>query len=139
MVFVVVILIFEGMVGFQRFGDWGKMILYSNYYNLVMLLFFLINQIILLVFQFISVGIVYVVWFQFVIIKKNKLCQNRSNLLQNINILYLVFIFLKIISGKEVEEVSCVDIQDNYILEGEVRICCEVFVRQDFLVLDKQW
>lgn len=117
------------------------MILCSNYYNLVMLQFFLINQIILFVFQLVSVGIVYVVWFQFVIIKKNKQCQNRSNLLQNINILYLVFIFLKIINGKDVEEVSCIEIQDNQNLEGEVRNCCEIFIRQDFdlLVLDKQW
>lgn len=128
----------EGMAGSQRLGDWGKMIPHSNHYNSVMPPPLLTNQITLSAPQPISVGIAHVVWPQPATTKKNKLCQNRSNSLQNTNIPHSAFISPKIISGKEVEEVNCVDTQDNHTSEGEARTCREASVRQDSSVSDKQ-
>lgn len=114
------------------------MIPHSNHYNSVMPPPLLTNQITLSAPQPISVGIAHVVWPQPATTKKNKLCQNRSNSLQNTNIPHSAFISPKIISGKEVEEVSCVDTQDNHTSEGEAGTCREASVRQDSSVSDKQ-
>lgn len=63
----------------------------------------------------------------------------RSNSLQNTNIPHSAFISPKIINGKDVEEVSCVETQDNrHTSEGEARNCQEASVRQDSSVSDKQ-
>lgn len=64
----------------------------------------------------------------------------RSNSLQNTNIPHSAFISPKIINGKDVEEVSCIETQDNQNSEGEARNCCETSVRQDSdsSVSDKQ-
>lgn len=58
--------------------------------------------------------------------------------MQNTNVPHSAFISPKIISGKEVEEVSCVETQDNHTSEGEARTCHEASVRQDSSVSDKQ-
>ncbi|XP_048217475.1 homeodomain-interacting protein kinase 3 isoform X3 [Perognathus longimembris pacificus] len=121
----------DGMAGSQRLGDWGKMISHSNHYNSVMPQPLLTNQITLSAPQPISVGIAHVVWPQPATTKKNKLCQNRSNSLQNTNIPHSAFISPKIINEKDVEQVSCVETQDNHNSEGETRSCCETSVRQD--------
>lgn len=115
-----------------------KMIPHSNHYNSVMPPPLLTNQITLSAPQPISVGIAHVVWPQPATTKKNKLCQNRSNSLQNTNIPHSAFISPKIINGKDVEEVSCLDAQDNHTSEGEARNCHEASVRQDSSVSDKQ-
>ncbi|XP_026643648.1 homeodomain-interacting protein kinase 3 [Microtus ochrogaster] len=149
----------EGMAGSQRLGDWGKMIPHSSHYNSVMPQPLLTNQITLSAPQPISVGIAHVVWPQPATTKKTKLCQNRgilvklmewepgreeinafswSNSLQNTNIPHSTFISPKIISGKDVEEVSCVETQDNHTSEGEARNSQEASVRQDSAVSDKQ-
>ncbi|KAK7815004.1 hypothetical protein U0070_024347 [Myodes glareolus] len=128
----------EGMAGSQRLGDWGKMIPHSSHYNSVMPQPLLTNQITLSAPQPISVGIAHVVWPQPATTKKTKLCQNRSNSLQNTNIPHSAFISPKIINGKDVEEVSCVETQDNHTSEGEARNSQEASVRQDSAVSDKQ-
>uniref|UniRef100_A0A5F4VS62 non-specific serine/threonine protein kinase n=1 Tax=Callithrix jacchus TaxID=9483 RepID=A0A5F4VS62_CALJA len=63
-----------------------------------------------------------------------------SNSLQNTNIPHSAFISPKIINGKDVEEVSCIETQDNQNTEGEARNCCETSIRQDSdsSVSDKQ-
>lgn len=58
--------------------------------------------------------------------------------MQNTNIPHSAFISPKIISGKDVEEVSCVETQDNHTSEGEARNSREASVRQDSAVSDKQ-
>ncbi|XP_007468147.1 PREDICTED: homeodomain-interacting protein kinase 3 isoform X2 [Lipotes vexillifer] len=130
----------EGMAGSQRLGDWGKMISHSNHYSSVMPQPLLTNQITLSAPQPISVGIAHVVWPQPATTKKNKLCQNRSNSLQNTNIPQSAFISPKIVNGKDVEEASCIETQDNHNSEGEARNCCETSIRQDpdSSVSDKQ-
>lgn len=64
----------------------------------------------------------------------------RSNALQNTNIPHSAFISPKIVNGKDVEEVSCIETQDNHNSEGEARNCCETSIRQDSdsSVSDKQ-
>ncbi|XP_042547632.1 homeodomain-interacting protein kinase 3 isoform X5 [Dipodomys spectabilis] len=142
----------DGVAGSQRLGDWGKMISHSNHYNSVLPQPLLTNQITLSAPQPISVGIAHVVWPQPATTKKNKLCQNRgilvklmewepgreeinafswSNSLQNTNIPHSAFISPKIVNEKDVEQVSCVETQDNHNSEGEARSCCETSVRQD--------
>nr|KAF6465409.1 homeodomain interacting protein kinase 3 [Rousettus aegyptiacus] len=130
----------ESVAGSQRLGDWGKMISHSNHYSSVMPQPLLTNQITLSAPQPISVGIAHVVWPQPATTKKNKLCQNRSNALQNTNIPHSAFISPKIVNGKDVEEVSCIETQDNHNSEGEARNCCETSIRQDSdsSVSDKQ-
>uniref|UniRef100_A0A2K6FEY7 Homeodomain interacting protein kinase 3 n=1 Tax=Propithecus coquereli TaxID=379532 RepID=A0A2K6FEY7_PROCO len=151
----------EGVAGSQRLGDWGKMISRSNHYNSVMPQPLLTNQITLSAPQPISVGIAHVVWPQPATTKKNKLCQNRgilvklmewepgreeinafswSNSLQNTNIPHSALISPKIINGKDVGEVSCIETQDNRNSGGEARNCCETSIRQDSdsSVSDKQ-
>uniref|UniRef100_A0A8D1V5U9 Homeodomain interacting protein kinase 3 n=1 Tax=Sus scrofa TaxID=9823 RepID=A0A8D1V5U9_PIG len=130
----------EGVAGSQRLGDWGKMISHSNHYSSVMPQPLLTNQITLSAPQPISVGIAHVVWPQPATTKKNKLCQNRSNSLQNTNNPQSAFISPKIVNGKDVEEVSCIETQDNHDSEGEASNCCETSIRQDSdaLVSDKQ-
>nr|XP_004660890.2 homeodomain-interacting protein kinase 3 [Jaculus jaculus]XP_045011766.1 homeodomain-interacting protein kinase 3 [Jaculus jaculus]XP_045011767.1 homeodomain-interacting protein kinase 3 [Jaculus jaculus]XP_045011768.1 homeodomain-interacting protein kinase 3 [Jaculus jaculus] len=130
----------ESMAGSQRLRDWGKIISHSSHYNSVMPQPLLTNQITLSAPQPISVGIAHVVWPQPATTKKNKLCQNRSNSLQNTNIPHSTFISPKIINGKDVEELSCIETQDNHSSEGEARNCCEASIRQhsDSSVSDKQ-
>ncbi|XP_078196946.1 homeodomain-interacting protein kinase 3 isoform X6 [Callithrix jacchus] len=130
----------ESVAGSQRLGDWGKIISCSNQYNSVIPQPLLTNQITLSAPQPVSVGIAHVVWPQPATTKKNKLCQNRSNSLQNTNIPHSAFISPKIINGKDVEEVSCIETQDNQNTEGEARNCCETSIRQDSdsSVSDKQ-
>lgn len=129
----------EGVAGSQRLGDWGKMISHSSHYSSVMPQPLLTNQITLSAPQPISVGIAHVVWPQPAATKKNnKLCQNRSNALQNTNIPHSAFISPKIANGKDVEEVNCIETRDNHnsVEEGN----CETSVRQDpdSSVSDKQ-
>ncbi|XP_004708336.1 homeodomain-interacting protein kinase 3 isoform X4 [Echinops telfairi] len=121
----------EGVAGSQRLGDWGKIISHSNHYNSVMPQPLLTNQITLSAPQPISVGIAHVVWPQPATTKKNKLCHNRSNSMQNTNIPHSAFISPKMVNGKDVEEVSCVETQDNHDPEGEARNGCGTPVRQD--------
>ncbi|XP_071074217.1 homeodomain-interacting protein kinase 3 isoform X10 [Dasypus novemcinctus] len=130
----------EGVAGSQRLGDWGKMISHSNHYNSVMPQPLLTNQITLSAPQPISVGIAHVIWPQPVTTKKNKLCQNRGSSLQNTNIPHSAFISPKIVNGRDVEEVSCIETQDNHNSEGEARNCCETSIRQESnsSVSDKQ-
>ncbi|XP_041629638.1 homeodomain-interacting protein kinase 3 isoform X5 [Vulpes lagopus] len=151
----------EGVAGSQRLGDWGKMISHSNHYSSVMPQPLLTNQITLSAPQPISVGIAHVVWPQPATAKKNKLCQNRgilvklmewepgreeinafswSNSLQNTNVPHSTFISPKIVNGKDVEEVRCIETQDNHNSEGGARDCCETSVQQDSdsSVSDKQ-
>lgn len=64
----------------------------------------------------------------------------RSNSLQNTNVPHSTFISPKIVNGKDVEEVRCIETQDNHNSVGEARDCCETSVRQesDSSVSDKQ-
>ncbi|XP_068947481.1 homeodomain-interacting protein kinase 3 isoform X7 [Petaurus breviceps papuanus] len=120
----------ETVAGPQRLGDWGKMISHSNHYNSVIPQPLLANQITLSAPQPISVGIAHVVWPQPASTKKNKLCQNRSNSLQNTNIPSSAFISPKIINMKAVERVSCTETQDNHNLEEE-KNGCKASLRED--------
>ncbi|XP_075402038.1 homeodomain-interacting protein kinase 3 isoform X2 [Tenrec ecaudatus] len=141
----------EGVAASQRLGDWGKIISHSNHYNSVMPQPLLTNQITLSAPQPISVGIAHVVWPQPATTKKNKLCHNRgvlvklmewepgreeinafswSNSLQNTNIPHSAFISPKMVNGKDVEEVSCIETQDNHDSEVEARNGCDAPGRQ---------
>ncbi|XP_043826114.1 homeodomain-interacting protein kinase 3 isoform X5 [Dromiciops gliroides] len=120
----------ETVAGPQRLGDWGKMISHSNHYNSVIPQPLLANQITLSAPQPISMGITHVVWPQPATTKKDKLCRNRSNSLQNTNIPSSAFISPKIINMKAVERVSCTETQDNHNSEEE-RNCCKASMRED--------
>ncbi|XP_055405261.1 homeodomain-interacting protein kinase 3 isoform X6 [Bubalus kerabau] len=63
-----------------------------------------------------------------------------SNSLQNTNIPQSAFICPKTVTGKDVQEVSCIETQDNRNSEGEARNCCDTSIRQDSdsSVSDKQ-
>ncbi|XP_028917617.1 homeodomain-interacting protein kinase 3 isoform X1 [Ornithorhynchus anatinus] len=130
----------ETVAGPQRLGDWGKVISHSNHYNSVLPQPLLTNQITLSAPQPISVGIAHVVWPQPAAAKKHKMCQNRSNSLQNTNIPNSAFISPKIINMKAVERISCLETQDNHNSEGGERSCCKTPVRQnpDSSVSNKQ-
>uniref|UniRef100_A0A8C8VHU6 non-specific serine/threonine protein kinase n=1 Tax=Pelusios castaneus TaxID=367368 RepID=A0A8C8VHU6_9SAUR len=121
----------DPVTGSQRFGDWGKVIPHGSHYNSVMPQPLLTNQITFSATQPISVGIAHVVWPQPAATKRNKLCQNRSNTLQNTNIQNSAFISPKIINVKAVKRVSCIEAQDNRNSEGQERNCCKTSVRQD--------
>lgn len=64
----------------------------------------------------------------------------RSNSLQNTSVPHSAFISPKIVNGKDVEEESCIETQDNHNSEEEARDCCETSIRQDSdsSVSDKQ-
>ncbi|KAK2535772.1 Hipk3 [Columba guinea] len=91
----------------------------------------LTHQITLSAPQPISVGIAHVVWPQPAATKRNKLCQNRSNVLQNTNIQNSAFISPKILNLKAVKRISCIEAQDNHNSEGQESNCCEASVRLD--------
>ncbi|XP_028586268.2 homeodomain-interacting protein kinase 3 isoform X1 [Podarcis muralis] len=121
----------DSVAGPQRLGDWGKMIPHGNHYNSVMTQSLLTNQITLSAPQPISVGIAHVVWPQPTPTKRNKVCQNRSNVLQNTNIQNSAFVSPKISNGKAGEKLSCVETQDNCNSVGQESTCCKPPVRQD--------
>lgn len=121
----------EGVSGSQRLGDWGKMISHSSCYSSVVPQPLLTNQITLSAPQPVSVGIAHVVWPQPGTTKKSKLCQNRSNSLQNTNIPHSAFISPKTVTGKDVEEVTCVETRGNHDSEREARNGCDASIRQD--------
>ncbi|KYO21974.1 hypothetical protein Y1Q_0000620 [Alligator mississippiensis] len=103
----------DPVAGPQRLGDWGKVITHGNHYNSVIPQPLLTNQITLSATQPISVGIAHVVWPQPVATKRNKLCQNRSNALQNTNIQNSAFISPKIINVKAVKRRQAIIIADS--------------------------
>ncbi|XP_066494364.1 homeodomain-interacting protein kinase 3 isoform X2 [Tiliqua scincoides] len=121
----------DSVAGPQRLGEWGKVIPHGNHYNSVMAQSLLTNQITFSAPQPISVGIAHVVWPQPTPTKKNKVCQNRSNVLQNSNIQNSAFVSPKIINVKAGEKLSCVETQDNHNSEGQESNCCNSSVRQD--------
>ncbi|XP_015265238.1 PREDICTED: homeodomain-interacting protein kinase 3 isoform X1 [Gekko japonicus] len=109
----------------QRLGDWGKVISHGSHYNSVMAQSLLTNQITLSAPQPISVGIAHVVWPQPTSTKRNKVCQNRSNVLQNTNIQNSAFVSPKIINVKAGEKLSCVETRDNHNSEGQESNYCK--------------
>ncbi|XP_075611372.1 homeodomain-interacting protein kinase 3 isoform X2 [Balearica regulorum gibbericeps] len=121
----------DPVAGPQRLGDWGKMITQGTHYNSVIPQPLLTHQITLSAPQPISVGIAHVVWPQPAATKRNKLCQNRSNVLQNTNIQNSAFISPKILNLKAVKRISCIEAQDNHNSEGQESNCCEASVRLD--------
>uniref|UniRef100_A0A8C8AWG2 non-specific serine/threonine protein kinase n=1 Tax=Otus sunia TaxID=257818 RepID=A0A8C8AWG2_9STRI len=121
----------DPVAGPQRLGDWGKMITQGTHYNSVIPQPLLTHQITLSAPQPISVGIAHVVWPQPAATKRNKLCQNRSNALQNTNIQNSAFISPKILNLKAVKRISCIEAQDNHNSEGQESNCCEASVRLD--------
>ncbi|OXB74731.1 UNVERIFIED_CONTAM: hypothetical protein H355_001023 [Colinus virginianus] len=121
----------DPVAGPQRLGDWGKMITQGTHYSSVMPQPLLTHQITFSAPQPISVGIAHVVWPQPAATKRNKLCQNRSNVLQNTNIQNSAFISPKIINLKAVKRISCIEAQDNHNLDGQERNCCGASVRLD--------
>lgn len=60
--------------------------------------------------------------------------------MQNTNVPHSTFISPKIVNGKDIEEVRCIETQDNHNSEVEARDCCDTSVRQesDSSVSDKQ-
>ncbi|KAM6204901.1 homeodomain-interacting protein kinase 3 [Sarcoramphus papa] len=121
----------DPVAGPQRLGDWGKMITQGTHYNSMIPQPLLTHQITLSAPQPISVGIAHVVWPQPAATKRNKLCQNRSNMLQNTNIQNSAFISPKILNLKAVKRISCIEAQDNHNSEGRESNCCEASVRLD--------
>ncbi|KAM8938633.1 homeodomain-interacting protein kinase 3 [Pelodytes ibericus] len=73
----------ETMAGPQRLGDWGKVIPHGSHYSSMILQPLLTNQMALSAPQPISLGIAHVVWPQPAANKRNKLCQNRGNTIQD--------------------------------------------------------
>uniref|UniRef100_U3K861 non-specific serine/threonine protein kinase n=2 Tax=Muscicapidae TaxID=36291 RepID=U3K861_FICAL len=112
----------DPVAGPQRLGDWGKMITQGTHYSSMIPQPLLAHQITLSAPQPISVGIAHVVWPQPAATKRNKLCQNRSNMLQNTNIQNSAFISPKILNLKAVKRLSCVEAQDNLNSEGGLRL-----------------
>ncbi|XP_061466509.1 homeodomain-interacting protein kinase 3 isoform X2 [Rhineura floridana] len=121
----------DTVAGPQRLGDWGKLIPHGNHYNSMMTQSLLTNQITLSAPQPISVGIAHVVWPQPTPTKRNKVGQNRSNLLQNTNIQNSAFVSPKIINGKVGDKLSCVETQDNRNSAIQKSNCCKPLIRQD--------
>uniref|UniRef100_A0A8B9FT79 non-specific serine/threonine protein kinase n=1 Tax=Amazona collaria TaxID=241587 RepID=A0A8B9FT79_9PSIT len=121
----------DPVAGPQRLGDWGKMITQGTHYGSVVPQPLLTHQITLSAPQPISVGIAHVVWPQPAATKRNRLCQNRSNVLQNTNIQNSAFIAPKILNLKAVKRISCIEAQDNLNSEGQESNCCEGSIRLD--------
>ncbi|XP_009459696.1 PREDICTED: homeodomain-interacting protein kinase 3 [Nipponia nippon] len=121
----------DPVAGPQRLGDWGKMITQGTHYNSMIPQPLLTHQITLSAPQPISVGIAHVVWPQPAATKRNKLCQNRSNVLQNTNIQNSAFISPKILNLKAVKRISCIEAQDNHNVEGQESNCCDASIRLD--------
>ncbi|XP_061212587.1 homeodomain-interacting protein kinase 3 isoform X3 [Neopsephotus bourkii] len=121
----------DPVAGPQRLGDWGKMITQGTHYSSVIPQPLLTHQITLSAPQPISVGIAHVVWPQPAATKRNRLCQNRSNVLQNTSIQNSAFIAPKILNLKAVKRISCIEAQDNLNSEGQESNCCEASVRLD--------
>ncbi|KAM4665787.1 homeodomain-interacting protein kinase 3 isoform 2-T3 [Amazona ochrocephala] len=121
----------DPVAGPQRLGDWGKMITQGTHYGSVVPQPLLTHQITLSAPQPISVGIAHVVWPQPAATKRNRLCQNRSNVLQNTNIQNSAFIAPKILNLKAVKRISCIEAQDNLNSEGQESNCCEASIRLD--------
>ncbi|XP_030340844.1 homeodomain-interacting protein kinase 3 isoform X3 [Strigops habroptila] len=121
----------DPVAGPQRLGDWGKMITQGTHYGSVIPQPLLTHQITLSAPQPISVGIAHVVWPQPAATKRNRLCQNRSNVLQNTNVQNSAFISPKILNLKAVKRISCIEAQDNLNSEGQESNCCEASVRLD--------
>ncbi|TRZ16809.1 hypothetical protein HGM15179_010318 [Zosterops borbonicus] len=119
----------DPVAGSQRLGDWGKMITQGTHYSSMVPQPLLTHQITLSAPQPISVGIAHVVWPQPATTKRNKLCQNRSNMLQNTNIQNSAFISPKILNLKAVKRISCLEAQDNLNSEGQEKGCCQASVR----------
>uniref|UniRef100_A0A8C3RF09 non-specific serine/threonine protein kinase n=1 Tax=Cyanoderma ruficeps TaxID=181631 RepID=A0A8C3RF09_9PASS len=119
----------DPVAGPQRLGDWGKMITQGTHYSSMVPQPLLTHQITLSAPQPISVGIAHVVWPQPAATKRNKLCQNRSHMLQNTNIQNSAFISPKILNLKAVKRISCLEAQDNLNSEGQEQGCCEASVR----------
>ncbi|XP_063016637.1 homeodomain-interacting protein kinase 3 isoform X1 [Melospiza melodia melodia] len=109
----------DPVAGPQRLGEWGKMITQGTHYSSMIPQPLLTHQITLSAPQPISVGIAHVVWPQPAATKRNKLCQNRSNMLQNTNIQNSAFISPKILNLKAVKRISCIEAQDNLNSEGQ--------------------
>ncbi|XP_062476245.1 homeodomain-interacting protein kinase 3 isoform X3 [Pezoporus occidentalis] len=121
----------DPVAGPQRLGDWGKVITQGTHYSSVIPQPLLTHQITLSAPQPISVGIAHVVWPQPAATKRNRLCQNRSNVLQNTNIQNSAFIAPKILNLKAIKRISCIEAQDNLNSEGQESNCCEALVRLD--------
>ncbi|XP_043915382.1 homeodomain-interacting protein kinase 3 [Protopterus annectens] len=122
----------DSVAGPQRLGDWGSIHPHGNRYSSVMPQPILTNQITLSAPQPITVGIAHVVWPQPAANKRNKPCQNRSNVFQNTNTQNSAPISPKISDDvKHIETESCVTTQDNCNSEQENMSCCGETVRQD--------
>ncbi|XP_057266945.1 homeodomain-interacting protein kinase 3 isoform X2 [Pezoporus wallicus] len=121
----------DPVAGPQRLGDWGKVITQGTHYSSVIPQPLLTHQITLSAPQPISVGIAHVVWPQPAATKRNRLCQNRSNVLQNTNIQNSAFIAPKILNLKAIKRINCIEAQDNLNSERQESNCCEALVRLD--------
>uniref|UniRef100_A0A8C5TN02 non-specific serine/threonine protein kinase n=2 Tax=Malurus TaxID=55806 RepID=A0A8C5TN02_9PASS len=120
----------DPVAGPQRLGEaWGKMITQGTHYSPVIPQPLLTHQITLSAPQPISVGIAHVLWPQPAATKRNKLCHNRSNILQNTNIQNSAFVSPKILNLKAVKRISCIEAQDNVNSEGLERGCCQASLR----------
>ncbi|XP_072277988.1 homeodomain-interacting protein kinase 3 isoform X2 [Pyxicephalus adspersus] len=115
----------DSMAGPQRLGDWGKVIHHGNHYSSMILQPILTNQMTLSAPQPISLGIAHVVWPQPAANKRNKLCQNRSNTIQDTVVHNKALTSPKILnSAKTTESVSCTLPEDNQNPEDqEVALC----------------
>ncbi|XP_053576392.1 homeodomain-interacting protein kinase 3 isoform X2 [Bombina bombina] len=110
----------DTMAGPQRLGEWGKVIPHGNPYSSMILQPILTNQITLSAPQPISLGIAHVVWPQPAASKRNKLCQNRSNTMQDTVVHSSAHTSPKILnSAKTSEQESCALPQDNQRSEGK--------------------
>ncbi|KAJ7344504.1 hypothetical protein JRQ81_000454 [Phrynocephalus forsythii] len=121
----------DSVAGPQRLGDWGKLIPHGNHYSSVMAQSCLTNQITLSAPQPISVGIAHVVWPQPTPTKRNKVCQNRSNVLPSTSIQNSTFVSPKIINVKACEKENCVETQDSQASEGKEKSSFKPSVRRD--------
>ncbi|KAM4617524.1 homeodomain-interacting protein kinase 3 [Discoglossus pictus] len=116
----------DTMAGPQRLGDWGKIIPHGNHYSSMILQPLLTNQMTLSGPQPISLGIAHVVWPQPAASKRNKLCQNRTNTVQDAAVHPSAHTSPKISNSAKTREQESSDLsQDNQSSEGEEQTPCK--------------
>ncbi|XP_042197449.1 homeodomain-interacting protein kinase 3 isoform X2 [Callorhinchus milii] len=128
----------DTVAGPQRLGDWGPVRPPGSHYSSVMSQHLLTNQMTLSATQPISVGIAHVVWSQpSPANKRNKHCQNRSNMIYHTNLQNAVPSSPKSSDRQKCgEPESCLgteshlasDLASDLTSEGIVSACCEDIV-----------
>ncbi|KAG8431623.1 hypothetical protein GDO86_017882 [Hymenochirus boettgeri] len=113
----------DSIAGPQRLGDWGKVLSHGNHYSSMIIQPILTNQMALSAPQPVSLGIAHVVWTHPAANKRNKLCPNRINAIQDAVVHNPVVPSPKILNNETRAQESCMLLQDNPHSKEEEQNC----------------